>query len=154
MTVKPDPVIDPSHEQVRGVLRWLGPLLLATGLAFLAVGVFNFFSSFGTMEPPRYFWCAFVGIPLLGIGAALTRFGYLGAMLRYMAGEVSPVGRDTFNSVAEGTRPGVEAIARAVGEGWRAAGESNSRPCSKCQASNATSARFCNQCGAPLGEHP
>jgi hypothetical protein len=150
--MKNEPMIDPRHEQIRGVLRGVGPVLLVVGVIFSAIGFISFFSSFGTFEPPRYFWCVFVGFPLIGIGTALSKAGYLGAMLRYMSGEMSPVGKDTFNYMAEGTRPGVETIARAVGEGLGAAQGGRALSCPKCQAPNDPSAQFCDQCGAPVVE--
>src|SRR5947209_3724594 len=52
--------IDPRHDATRRVLRTAGPILAGVGLLFIVIGVANFFSAFGTFEPPRYFWCAFV----------------------------------------------------------------------------------------------
>jgi hypothetical protein len=150
--MKNEPMIDPNHRKIQGMLRTFGPLLLVAGLVLLAIGLISFFSAFGTGEFPRYFWCAMVGLPLVGVGLSLSKFGYLGEVLRYMSGEVAPVGKDTFNYMAEGTRPGVETIARAVGEGIRAGTREESKPCVRCQARNDFSARFCNQCGAPLEE--
>ena len=108
--------IDPNHDTTRAVLRVVGPATLGVGLVFMAVGLVSFFRSFGGFEPPRYFWCAFVGIPLTWLGAALCQFGYLGAVGRYVMGEMAPVQKDAFNVVARGARPGVEALARAVGQ--------------------------------------
>jgi DnaJ-class molecular chaperone len=147
--------IHPGHEQIRGVLRVVGPLIALVGLGFLAVGVISFFSAFGTFEPPRHFWCAFVGIPLLGIGGALTQYGYLGSMMRYFAGEVAPVQKDTFNYLAEGTSEGVRTVARSVGRGFAEGaggfqGQAEVR-CPKCQGPNPADAGYCNRCGTALG---
>ena len=52
--------LNPGHSDVRSVLRIAGPFVLFAGLVFVAVGMISFFSSFGSFEPPRHFWCTFV----------------------------------------------------------------------------------------------
>ena len=84
----------PQHASVRRTLR-------GVGLAVLA----------------RYFWCAFLGMPLLFVGSAMTMFGFLGAMNRFVAGESAPVAKDVVNYMGENMQPGVKAIAKAVAEG-------------------------------------
>src|SRR5687767_8391831 len=111
--------IDPRHTDMRNTLRAIGPLVVIVGVIFTVIGLGSFFSSFGTFEPPRYFWCAFVGLPLIGLGSAICKFAYLGAVTRYMANEVAPVGKDVVNYVAEGARGAVRDVAAAVGEGLR-----------------------------------
>lgn len=140
--------IDPKHAATRNVLRVLGPVVGGLGILFTAIGIGNFFYSFGSFEPPRYFWCAFVGMPLMFFGGAMTQYGYLGAWARYVAGEGAPVAKDAFNYLAEGTRPGVRNIAQAVGEGLAAA--RTARGCPRCQQANDSDARFCKHCGAAL----
>src|SRR4051812_38023240 len=105
------------HQAVRSVLRVVGPLTALAGLIFLIVGVASFFSSFGTFEPPHYFWCCFVGIPLLGVGLMLTKAGYIGDIYRYFAAETTPVATDAFNEMAEGMQPGMRTTARSITEG-------------------------------------
>jgi len=147
--------IDPNHDTTRAVLRVVGPATLGVGLVFMAVGLVSFFRSFGGFEPPRYFWCAFVGIPLTWLGAALCQFGYLGAVGRYVMGEMAPVQKDAFNVVARGARPGVEALARAVGRGFASATKNadadQDARCPQCDAPRDPSTRFCGRCGAEFG---
>jgi hypothetical protein len=107
----------PQHSNIRTVLRVGGPAIAVVGLLFLMVGVGSFFSSFGTLEPPRYFWCAFVGMPLLFVGLVMCTFGYLGAVYRYVAGEGAPVAKDVVNYMGENIQPGVKSVAKAVTEG-------------------------------------
>ncbi|MBI3462303.1 MAG: hypothetical protein HY000_04475 [Planctomycetes bacterium] len=107
----------PQHANVRTVLRVGGPLVTLVGLLFLIVGVGSFFASFGTFAPPRYFWCAFAGMPVLFVGLVMCKFGYLGAVFRYVAGEAAPVAKDAANYMAEGIQPGVKAVAKAITEG-------------------------------------
>src|SRR5438876_396351 len=107
----------PRHSGIRDLLRIGGPLIAAIGLLFMIVGFGSFFASFGSFEPPRYFWCAFVGMPLLFIGIAACMFGYLGAFQRYVAGESAPVAKDVVNYMGENIQPGVKAVTKAATEG-------------------------------------
>jgi hypothetical protein len=141
--------INPGHTETRAALRVIGPLVAAVGLVFVVIGLGSFFASFGSFQPPRYFWCAFVGLPLLGLGVFITKVAYMGRFFRYVAGESAPVVKDTFNYMAEGTQQGIRTLAGAVGDGLRGA-ESRST-CSKCGQSNDAEAKFCRKCGAALG---
>lgn len=140
--------INPGHAAVRSLLRILGPLMAAVGGIFLLIGMVSFFSAFGSFGPPRYFWCAFVGMPLLAVGVAMTKFGFMGAITRYQAGEIAPVGKDTFNYMAEGTRGGVHTIATAVGTGLARGSYDGGQPCPMCGHANDRNAKFCDECGA------
>jgi hypothetical protein len=151
----PPPLHDPRHDQTRAGLRNLGIFLLLGGLGFTAVGIGSFFSSFNAgpldFEGPRYFWCAFVGLPMLAVGLALTKAGYWGTITRYIAGETAPVAKDTFNYLAEGTKDGVRTSAQAVGQGLaHGMGGAAVLRCPACETENAVSARFCTQCGTAL----
>ena len=112
-----DKLQTPQHASVRRTLRSVGLVVLALGGLLTLIGVGSFFASFGSFEPPRYFWCAFLGMPLLFVGSAMTMFGFLGAMNRYVAGESAPVAKDVVNYMGENVQPGVRSIARAVTEG-------------------------------------
>jgi hypothetical protein len=130
----------------------LGPTLAGIGLVFTVIGFGSFFSSFGTFEPPRYFWCAFVGLPLLVVGLAVSHLAFLGSFARYFFGETTPVVKDTFNYLAEGTKGGVKTTAQALAEGL-AEGLSKDRPkaiCARCKQANDPDARFCKTCGAEM----
>lgn len=107
----------PHHATARTILRVGGPVVALVGLILMIVGVGDCFASFGSFEPPRYFWCVFAGMPLLFVGLVLCKFGYLGTVLRYWAGETAPVAKDTFNYVAEGAQPGLRAIGKSITEG-------------------------------------
>ena len=107
----------PKHKATRSLLRVVGPSIALVGLIFLIVGAVNFFSSFGGFEPPRLFWCFFVGMPLLFAGIVLSMLGFMGAVARYAAAEQVPVATDAINDLADGTRGAVKTVARAVAEG-------------------------------------
>lgn len=145
--------IDDGHRQTRSVLRVVGPSVALAGLVFVVIGFGSFFASFGSFAPPRYFWCAFVGMPLLGVGIAICKFAFMGRVARYVANEVAPVGKDTFNYMADGTKEGVQELASAVGDGLRS--DSFAEPkrvvrCHKCNLDNDSDANFCSGCGSAL----
>jgi hypothetical protein len=145
--------LDPGHNDIRDLLRVVGPVVLAVGVIFMIVGIGSFFASFGSFGPPRYFWCAFVGIPLMAVGGAICQYAFMGAVSRYIADEVAPVGKDVINYMAEGTQDAVRTVASAVGEGLRAGSpgqEAHGIHCPKCDTANEASANFCKSCGAPL----
>ena len=144
---------DPQHLRRRNLLRTAGIGILALGLIFTAVGIGSFFLSFGSFGSPKYFWCAFVGMPLMFVGSALCKFGFLGAVTRHMANEVMPVGKDSFNYMAAGTKDSVRDLAQAASEGFQqgASGKTSREvACPKCGTGNDESAKFCDNCGAAL----
>jgi len=109
----------PRHKSARKFLRVAGPMLLLVGLVLVLIGAISFFGAMNAAEPPRYFWCAFAGMPLAFLGLVFCKFGYMGAVARYMAAEVAPVGKDTANYMARETAEAVKTAARAVTEGIR-----------------------------------
>lgn len=149
--------INPGHGELRLAMRVIGPAMIGVGGIFVAIGMISFFSAFGGNGPPQYFWCCFVGAPIATLGIGLTKFAYMGAVYRYLAGEVAPVQKDTFNYLATGIGPGVKDLAQAVGEGLQAgrqgastAGSTESKYCSKCGQSVPPQANFCSSCGEKL----
>jgi hypothetical protein len=148
--------LDPEqYREQRSILKSIGPAIAAIGVLLTVVGLISFFSSFGGFEPPRYFWCAIIGLPLLGVGVGITKFAYLGTITRYMAGEVAPVGKDVTNYMVSGTKDSIRDMATAAGEGFssaQAGGASLRVRCHKCNAENNVAANFCDHCGAPLAK--
>lgn len=126
----------------------LGWLLVIVGGIFTLVGLIDFFSAFSGKGPPEKFWCAFVGLPMLGIGTFLLKLGYMGTVMRYMAGETVPVASDAMNEMAHGTREGVEVFTGAIRRGLT--GNSTVTSCPECDAENDPEASFCDQCGATM----
>lgn len=140
---------DPDHAALRDTLRTVGPLVVLVGLGFTAVGIGSFFSSFGSFSgPPQYFWCAFVGMPMIAVGGMMCQFGYLGKIARYTAGEVAPVGKDVANYMVHGTKDAVREMAGAIGEGLR--GQTVGIVCGACRTENEATANFCKGCGAAI----
>jgi len=125
--VKPNPLKSKHHDKARNFFRVAGPVVLGIGGLFMLVGLVSFFSAFGSHGgTPKYFWCLFVGMPLLFFGTVFCKVGYLGAALRYMASESAPVAADTANYTAEATKPGMKTVASALREGWEEGGAASS----------------------------
>jgi len=106
-----------KHRPVRSFLRVAGPVIALVGIVLIVVAFISFFRAMGSYESPKYFWCGFVGMPLLFVGIVMSKFGYFGAVVRYMAAEAAPVAKDTVNYMAEGTQDAVKTVARAITEG-------------------------------------
>lgn len=147
--------IDPGHRGPQSILRTIGPIVLGLGILLLIVGIASFFMAFGGSGPPKYFWCAFLGMPLMFVGGVMTSYGYMGKMMRYHAQEMAPVAKDTFNYMADGTKDGIRTVASALGQGLSEGGlglggaaETKVR-CHKCNALTEVDAKFCSACGAP-----
>ncbi|MHC4985003.1 MAG: zinc ribbon domain-containing protein [Planctomycetota bacterium] len=171
--------IDPGHAGTRSVLKTVGPLMILVGAIFAIIGMVSFFSSFNragrdfgspplssdspfdsvrsterSSGMPQYFWCAFIGLPMVGFGIMVTKYAYMGRVARYVAGEVAPVAKDTLNYMADGVKESVRELAGAVGEGMRSGGGEPQQlvRCNKCNATNDVDANFCNDCGAALSK--
>jgi RNA polymerase subunit RPABC4/transcription elongation factor Spt4 len=148
--------IDPGHTGVRNTLRIVGPVVLVTGVGFVVVGLVDFFSAFRGHDQPHLFWCFFVGLPLVFAGGVMTQIAFMGKVLRYMAQETAPVGKDTFNYLANGTKDGIKTVAGAIGQGLREGGFGGTSQttvrCHKCNALVQADAKFCAQCGQSLGK--
>jgi hypothetical protein len=113
-----DQLKSPHHNSIRIVLRVGGPIVLLVGLLFVAIAMISIFSSAGSFDgPPRFFWCGFVGLPLMFVGGVMCQFGYLADVARFMSAEASPVAKDTANYLGEGIQPGAKAVAKAITEG-------------------------------------
>lgn len=147
--------INPNQETHRAALRTFGWLMVCAGVPLTLLGGVSFFGSFGSFGSgasasfPGYFWCAFVGLPLVGIGIGLLKAGYMGSIARYVAGEVAPVSTDVLEHMAEQGKGSVRKLAQAVGEGLRAQAEAEVL-CPGCGEGNEPDAKFCDGCGAAL----
>lgn len=144
-----------KHADTKSFLKFLGVSMVCAGGLFTAVGLISFFSAFGSFSgPPKYFWCCFVGMPLMGVGMTVCKFAFMGSVARYAANEIAPVGKDAFNYVAKESQEGIRDIASAISDGM--AENSSQSPaeslirCSKCNSENALDAKFCNECGTSI----
>lgn len=81
----------PRHTQSRNVLRVLGLMGLLIGISLVMVRFASFFRAFGSFGTPKYFWCAFIGFPIIALGLVLLKMGFLGVAAAYVSDEVAPV---------------------------------------------------------------
>ncbi len=142
---------DERHAKARVVLRWVGPVLLALGVVLTAIGFYTVIAGDPFGEPLRAA-LPFVGMPLMFVGGVMSMYGYMGALARYHAGEITPVAGQAFNRFAEDTRPSLRAMAGAVSEGMRShpGTRDETRNCPSCGRGNNSDANFCDQCGAAM----
>lgn len=149
--------IDPQGENVKQVLRLVGPVIFGIGVILMIVAGVDFFSAFRTGRLPDRFWCFFLAIPALWLGAVLSMGGFMGRLFRYQLSQVAPVQTDYINYMAREAGPAVETAAEALGAGLARGferGREHLPPervtCPTCHAENDTSAYFCNQCGGMI----
>ncbi len=156
--------IDNNHEQKKAILKVVGPLVLGVGILCIAIALLDFFGvmrqgmsgmgSFGHMDMrgPKYFGLFFLGAPLIVVGLVMCQFAFMGDVARYTSQEISPVAKDTFNYMADGTKEGIKNVASAIHEGIRGerAKSSGSVLCHNCQTANDDDAKFCKSCAAKL----
>lgn len=146
----PDPMSEAEFRRIRGVLRMGGPVLTGIGVVLFVIGIVDFFASAGSFGGPRRFWMVMLGLPMLGVGLAMLRLGYIGKFARYYGRAIGPAASRTFNEVARGSRPGFGAIARAfAGDG---ASADEDRICGACGEVNRAGSVFCRGCGERLPE--
>lgn len=158
-----------QHRSNRSILRIVGPMILIVGILLTLIGVGGFFSTFikgftagpgammedGFGDGIKLFFLAFIGIPMMGIGGAITKFAFMGAVVRYAASEIAPVGKDTANYMIDGTKGAIGDLAQSVGAGI-AAGMSGEKAggdtvdCPGCSQACDSGARFCSDCGTAI----
>ena len=153
--------INPGHSKPRSFLRIAGPVLLITGSIVSIIGIILFFLSFFGIWASAVIGLLllFLGSPLLFVGLVLTLIGNMGKIARFQAAEIAPVGKDTFNYLADSTQESVETISRAIGSGLgtglskSSAGEQNTKiRCHKCNELLDEDAKFCDNCGIVIAK--
>lgn len=141
--------LNPGHTQLRSKLRIIGPIILGIGILLVIAAVIDVLTDPFNGFP--FAFLAFAGMPMMFVGGVMTNMAYMGAAMRYAAGETAPVGKDTFNYMAHGTRDGVRDVASAIREGFTGEPtQPNHIPCSQCNHPNDHDAMFCEACGKPM----
>ena len=67
----------PYERTNHSVLRFFGAIIVGLGVILTLVGSFSLFSSWGTIGGSRYYWAAFLGLPLIAVGSAFTQSEHL-----------------------------------------------------------------------------
>lgn len=136
----------------RLAFRVAGVILLVVALAFLGLGLQSFFSGFGDPEGgfPSRFWMAFVGILMLGPAGWCLQAGFVGAAARYVAGETTPVVKDSASYLTDGE--GIIGVGRTIDDAAtpHPPTATTGPYCSRCGTRNDADASFCDSCGAAL----
>lgn len=132
-----------KHESTKKKLKIIGFVLLGAGIALSVTGLASFFSAFGSGKTPDLFFCAIIGFPMLGAGAAVLTFAYRREIMRYAKNESVPV----INEASEEISPAVKNVATAVNEGLKS---EKTITCPKCGTANPADGKFCKECGTAL----
>jgi hypothetical protein len=115
-----------AHERSYYSVMWLfGAIIVGAGVILTTVGSFSLFSSWETTGGSRYYWAAFLGLPLIAVGSAFTQAENL---------SVSDEGLYDERTIVERDKPARDAFVS----------------CEFCRATNPSAASFCNQCGKSL----
>ena len=138
-----------EQTSLRTTFRVVGLVLLVVALVLLGLGLADFFFSMSSdsMNMPSRFWMAFVGVLLLAPAAWCLRAGFLGVGLRYVAGETTPVVKDSASYLTDGE--GILGVGRTVDDRPGEAAETGPF-CSRCGTRNDAGAGFCDHCGHAL----
>jgi hypothetical protein len=136
-----------SQRPVRIAFRVIGLVLLVVALGLLVVGLQNLFSTGDSFDGPDKFWMVFVGILMLGPAGWCLQAGFVGAASRYVAGETSPVLKDSAAYLTDGQ--GFLGVGRTVDDGVVPTAATGPY-CSKCGTRNDAAASYCDKCGAAL----
>jgi hypothetical protein len=135
------------QRSVRIAFRVIGLVLLVVALGLLAVGLQNLFSTGDSFDGPDKFWMVFVGILMLGPAGWCLQAGFVGAASRYVAGETSPVLKDSASYLTDGQ--GFLGVGRTVDDAVVPT-TATGPYCSTCGTRNDADASYCDKCGAAL----
>lgn len=135
-----------DREETKRKIRKLGKLLTIIGGILTLIGFIDFFSSMGSTNMPTLFVLSFIGLPILGVGIVLLKFGYLKEVSSYVASQTAPVAKDVANYMLDGTREEFSKTVKSV------FGKENDNQikCPNCNSSIDLDAKFCDQCGKEL----
>lgn len=130
----------------------MGIALVLIGLAVADVAAAFNSNSFGA-EPTK-FWLFFLAMPFFIVGGIGLNAGFMGAGVRYTAGEVAPTARETLDYLrsdeGESSCPHCGARNDPGSAYCDNCGQPLTRLCPSCKHPNAADAKFCAACGTEL----
>jgi len=146
------------HARTVKILRIVGWILLPVGLILVGIGMFSFFTAFGSGNTgiPPAFYLVFAGFPFLAGGGACLSLGYHRKMADFMASQTAPVAKDFTNYMVDGTSDSVARVAGKIANEIKGGKNSQvvegvtANTCAKCGFVNNADAKFCAKCGAPI----
>lgn len=123
-----------NHNNVRAVLKIVGPITMIIGLFLFGSVFLSFFNMTDNFDGNMFSRMpnAFIGILLLGIGSAMSNFAYMGTVAKYTADEMTPIASHVIKNIKSSLE------------------QDESLTCSKCHEKNDLDASFCDHCGHPL----
>ena len=128
-----------KHERTKFILKIIGPIVIAAGLACTATGFADMIISTNEGDMPQLFWLMIIGLPALGVGMMITITAFRREITRYMKNEAVPVINETGTEIA----PAISAVAGA-------ALTDNENTCPHCGQPNDDGAKFCRHCGKAI----
>jgi hypothetical protein len=135
-----------THNKTKKRLRTIGFITLPVGGILSLIGFIDFFSAFGGNGSPTLFFLLFLGFPLVGVGIACLKMGYMREVGTYVASQAAPVVKNVANYMMEGTR---DEFSKTVGSVVNSIKEQQII-CPKCKTSQDDDAKFCDNCGNAL----
>ena len=120
------PVSVQDTRGIQGAAWYLGVTVIVLGLALTLCGVGSLVASWVAGGASQYYWAAFLGLPVIALGSALTESRKLVSYEQTDSGEMVPV------TSVQSTITGAVVT------------------CGRCQATNPSAAEFCNRCGTAL----
>lgn len=136
-----------EHPKAKKKMKVAGWIVLPIGGILAIVGFIDFFLSFETASMPHLFFLLFIGLPMIGIGASLLKFGYMKEVGEYIAGETAPIAKDVTNYMLDGTREELSKTVDAL-RGKKATSKVNI--CARCGEENPEDALYCSRCGSKI----
>ena len=80
-----------KHERTKFILKIIGPIVIAAGLACVAAGIADMVISTNEGDMPQLFWLMIIGLPALGIGGMITAAAFRRELTTYIKNETVPV---------------------------------------------------------------
>lgn len=141
----------------RMIARVVGIVCMGIALVLIGLAIADFFTPFNSDQfgaEPTKFWMFFLALPFFIVGGIGLNAGFMGAGVRYAAGEVAPTARDTLDYLQAGDDDTSCPHCGARNEPGSAfcdnCGQALTRTCSSCNHPNAADAKFCAACGTAL----
>lgn len=116
---------EPDHDHRRTIIRIVGVVFVIAGFAFIAISMYDVFSS-DLDNRPTLHYLAFYGMPLLFVGFMLLSMSSIQNSKLY-AGDITPPGVKTMISMGNGTQPGVN-VGMVHGQGTAQGMQTNEIP--------------------------
>lgn len=147
----------PDQGSKRTAARVVGVVCMGIALVLMALAVVDILSAFNSEElgaQPARIWMFVAALPFLLVGGIALNAGFLGASVRYAAGEVAPTARSTLDYIGsregEISCPSCGARNKAGSAFCDDCGQPLTHVCPSCRHPNAADAKFCAACGTAL----